>query len=859
MTRHLTSRLPAATALALFVLVSAVANGAFAATNAWSFIGPAGGDVQQLEIDRADASRMIAVAGEGVIVSSDGGSTWSDTYFQGRRLLSGVVSTALPAIVAAGPSRFYAVTATNNVVVSSTDGGRTWSGFAFDGTIVQLEADVGDGSTIYARVVAPNDALGAAHMLMRSTDGGASWTRLQVPASGSVYDVVTDPVRAGIVYAGVRSPTQPVETTYYRSVDRGVTFTALQPALPGGAFSSLAIDRANPDALYVTRLADGRTTLYLARSLDGGVTWQVGPTTLPAGTNDRYDLVPDPFIRGTLYVGSTSAFQMYRSTDDGITWTKVPLTVPRLSRRLDLVAHPTRPGRLFGLSGGLYVTDDTLRWSEITAGFSSQRISLLEVDEPRVIVARVLSPESMQFDQTTDLRHWTTIAAPPTPIAGGATAIASPPWSPRRYAIGRIGGPNGESLLYASIDDGATWMTRTVSGDVPHLLYAVSDATTPKGPQLMAGPYAFFPCSNNNCLAAIYLSLSRDGGSTWQRVASLPAGDIVSVAIPPVGMTTQVPVIVVALSTGIARSTDGGMTFRMIATAPRHASLTADPHRSPVLYASTQPDAPKLFRSADGGSTWTELAFDAPLDRNTGTITSIGFTETRSDRVDIAAANGRLMRSADAGATFRTLSNGPGEPAGFPLGGTFTVFGRQEPRTAYFVSRSHGLGTYTIDRDRPVEVIEFHNTILDHYFLTPGAEEAQGIERGAAGPGWNRTGVAFRAWLASDVAPADARPVCRFYGTPGIGPNSHFYTIDPRECVAVRQDPGWTIESADVFYLLPATNGACPAGRTPIRRAYNNRFAHNDSNHRYATDRALYDATVARGWLAEGVVMCSAE
>lgn len=41
-------------------------------------------------------------------------------------------------------------------------------------------------------------------------------------------------------------------------------------------------------------------------------------------------------------------------------------------------------------------------------------------------------------------------------------------------------------------------------------------------------------------------------------------------------------------------------------------------------------------------------------------------------------------------------------------------------------------------------------------------------------------------------------------------------------------------------------------------RAYNNRFVQNDSNHRYATNPALYNEVLARGWLAEGVVMCSA-
>ena len=42
-----------------------------------------------------------------------------------------------------------------------------------------------------------------------------------------------------------------------------------------------------------------------------------------------------------------------------------------------------------------------------------------------------------------------------------------------------------------------------------------------------------------------------------------------------------------------------------------------------------------------------------------------------------------------------------------------------------------------------------------------------------------------------------------------------------------------------------------------LYRAYNNRFAQNDSNHRYATDVAVYNSMVTMGWSGEGVVMCA--
>ena len=77
--------------------------------------------------------------------------------------------------------------------------------------------------------------------------------------------------------------------------------------------------------------------------------------------------------------------------------------------------------------------------------------------------------------------------------------------------------------------------------------------------------------------------------------------------------------------------------------------------------------------------------------------------------------------------------------------------------------------------------------------------------------------------------------MCRFYGSLFPGPNSHFYTADAAECASVRSDPGWTFEGI-AFHVGVPINGACPGGTYPVYRSYNNRFARNDSNHRYTTE-----------------------
>jgi hypothetical protein len=145
------------------------------------------------------------------------------------------------------------------------------------------------------------------------------------------------------------------------------------------------------------------------------------------------------------------------------------------------------------------------------------------------------------------------------------------------------------------------------------------------------------------------------------------------------------------------------------------------------------------------------------------------------------------------------------------------------------------------------DIVEFHNTSLDHYFVTYDGDEARGIDAGMAGPGWSRTGASFR--------PGGTTPVCRFYGTPGVGPNSHFFTAGADECEAVKHALGWTYEGLG-FYTTPPSDGWCAASLVPVHRLYNNRAAQNDSNHRFVTDTTLIPAMEAKGWVHEGVAFC---
>lgn len=155
-------------------------------------------------------------------------------------------------------------------------------------------------------------------------------------------------------------------------------------------------------------------------------------------------------------------------------------------------------------------------------------------------------------------------------------------------------------------------------------------------------------------------------------------------------------------------------------------------------------------------------------------------------------------------------------------------------------------------------VVEFYNAKLNHYFITAYPDEAAMLDAAQIVPGWARTGVEWRAWAAAGDS-ASAVPVCRFYGTPGVGPNSHFYTASADECDLVKKNPFWKYESIAFWIDAPSyasPSGPCAAGTTPVWRSYYQGAALVETNHRFLTDLTMH-AKMAGSSILEGVVMCS--
>lgn len=265
-----------------------------------------------------------------------------------------------------------------------------------------------------------------------------------------------------------------------------------------------------------------------------------------------------------------------------------------------------------------------------------------------------------------------------------------------------------------------------------------------------------------------------------------------------------------------------------------------------------------MYISTDSGRSWSRATFS-------GLVDDIAFPTPNSADSQVIAARGSVYLSLDRGQTWSEFGRGlpadqyvlsavNGGVVADGRGGVFVcgaldcagpAFGKQATSGANF-SR----------------VTEFHNTTLNHYFITADENEKTAIRSGAAGAGWVETGQNFWAWTPNVLE--ESAFVCRFYGDPVKGPNSHFYSASTDECRSLLglqlstpvSEPRWNSEGYEFKVSLPDA-GKCRSGLVPIYRAYNDGFAHGvDSNHRYVVDRALLAPLLANGWKDEGIAFC---
>ncbi len=200
--------------------------------------------------------------------------------------------------------------------------------------------------------------LGAAQGgVWRSRDNGATWTPLtDDQPSLAMGAIATDPTNLNVIYVGTGEGHLSGDSYYgaglLKSTDGGVTWTQIggpistgdpkQPAFLNAAFHALVVDPTAPSTLYAATetgfvsSASGAAAFPplgdrgIWKSTDGGMTWRnLNPPNLPALNRAGTDVLLDPRDSRRVFA-AISGLGIYRSTAAGEpgAWEKLTAGLP---------------------------------------------------------------------------------------------------------------------------------------------------------------------------------------------------------------------------------------------------------------------------------------------------------------------------------------------------------------------------------------------------------------------------------------------------------------------------------------------------------------------------------------------------
>jgi photosystem II stability/assembly factor-like uncharacterized protein len=253
---------------------------------------------------------------------------------------------------------------------------------------------------------------------------------------------------------------------------------------------------------------------------------------------------------------------------------------------------------------------------------------------------------------------------------GRSIAVAGSAARPYEYYFGATGGG-----VWKTVDGGTTW--RPVSDTALRTSSVGAIAVSESNPDIVYAGMGEVEL-RGDVIQGDGIYKSTDAGKTWKHVGLADTQNIGRIRINP---TNPDIVFVAALGhtygpnaeRGVFRTTDGGATWKKVLFRDDKAGavdLCLDPKNPQVLFASlwevyrtsyslsSGGPGSGLFKSTDGGDTWTEISRNPGLPK--GLLGKIGVSVSGADSsrvyAVIEAQDGGIFRSDDAGATWTKVS-----------------------------------------------------------------------------------------------------------------------------------------------------------------------------------------------------------
>ena len=544
----------------------------------------------------------------------------------------------------------------DNIGYRTTDDGRSWQRYPMGITngveeIPSRLCFVGDtmGWVVQGKVYRSGGNFFGQSQLSRTTNGGRTWQvlpGLSLSRFAHLVDVHFVTRRVGYVLYDYDGNTVYVR----RSLNGGVTW---QPPVDlrlvpgyGGYAQQIQFVNANTGWVMMGEGFAGTTVGSVFGTTDGGLTWQnrTPPDTLAV---NYYAGAFADTQRGWVF-GTDAQRQPhnYRTTNGGLTWQPMSLpvsvTAAAASDAQHVVVMSPYGESWFTADGGLtWQPAPTGRWNQASLRPSGVGWS---------------SDPYFGVNRTTDFgATWTRPAALPlnTAFLYGEVQNLTFLDADRGWA-----GLRGNSRFFRTTSRGATW--QVLDSEPGFAAQQVSGATTAATfPDIDTAFAAVWYQAGNG--APIHHGIIRtgDGGQNWQ----LYRPPLRLPRLQSIANSTSRHVCAVGDSGAVLLSHDGGQTWQRPARVPTTQRLWAVAWASPWRLCAVG-DSAKILLSTDGGLTWTSqpnpnTGFEAPYVEVQWRTPTEAWLSTGSPN--------RFMRSTDGGVTWSlyVAPEAPGAPPAF--------------------------------------------------------------------------------------------------------------------------------------------------------------------------------------------------
>ncbi|MFP5206343.1 MAG: Ig-like domain repeat protein [Acidobacteriota bacterium] len=628
------------------------------------------GRITGIAVDPTNSSTIyIAAADGGVWKTTNGGTSWAPLTDNQATLAMGAIAIApsnhLQIYAGTGEANNGADNIQGDGVLVSSDGGSTWTletaSGAFAGvSIGQIAVDPTNAQIAYAAISGypENGTYNSEYGIWKTTDGGATWTNMTAGVPSATLtpwsSVVVDPNTPTTIYAAAGDNFNSNQINgVYRSTDSGSNWTLLTVAgaseLNVGRIALAVSPTPNTAGHHVLYAAiayasgQGNGGLYYFGRSDNADAASPTFTNLTSGTPDFlggengggagwYDIAVNVDSNGVVYCSgvmnyNTNLQLAIKSANLGVTWTDISVLngfEPHTDTHA--IAFDSSNNMLLGTDGGIFLYSPTAgTWTDLNGNLNTIQFYGIGLDPtaPNKVVGG-------SQDNGTEV-YSGNVVWNETAGGDGAAAQISQTNSSDCYAMHPIASFGASSFFQASTDGCSTW------NDATNAL-GISNSNKIN----FTPPFVVDPTNGSHLvLGTDNANESTDNGTNWTpigipgTVGFNPSDNAVdSVALAPKNGTN--PQVIYAATGGMFASTsqifvssnDGATwTEHDLPTCTQDSSISAGCRVNQIVTDPSDPTgqtavavtnrysaagSSHIFRTTNGGAAWTDITGNFP-------------------------------------------------------------------------------------------------------------------------------------------------------------------------------------------------------------------------------------------------------